>query len=396
MTRSGVPKLLYLQYSNNQLYVYPANKDYHLQFGDLLPANTPYMIVSQGASGSDQPFLKALASILAAFRPEVKNYLRQNRLVMPTVQMIFRRGQTKVETDADYLSAAAHPSVFAASAIDLMKMIKLANGLQIKDIPPMVSLSVVKESGPREGVDQALDGLAERLFDTPGAIARVVRLTAYEKRMVIRAAATGAGADQDLRYRWVVLRGDRHRIRLAPRSANGSMTELIVSWHERGRVPGRDDLASDRVDIAVFADNGRQLSAPAFVSLLYPAHQKRTYNDRHQITRIDYRDPVYKKRYIDPVLFPMRDWSDSYAYDARGRLIGWTRQRGAERVRFTRHGARVVDTDAAGRALKAEVVDYGIKLTADQKMIVSERATGRYLYYRYGSADDRYGELRDP
>ena len=70
---------LYQQYRHNNLYVYPEHRDYDPGhngrgggYGDLYPTNTPYLIISQGSSGSDQLFLRAIASTLAALRPEVK------------------------------------------------------------------------------------------------------------------------------------------------------------------------------------------------------------------------------------------------------------------------------------------------------------------------------------
>ena len=44
----------------NHLYVYPAHMDFTDKDGDLFPANTPYILVSRGSSGSDRPFLEAV------------------------------------------------------------------------------------------------------------------------------------------------------------------------------------------------------------------------------------------------------------------------------------------------------------------------------------------------
>ena len=55
-------------------------------YGDVYPANTPYVITSQGSSGSDQVFLSAVACTLAAFRPETKELLVRTGTLMPTVQ----------------------------------------------------------------------------------------------------------------------------------------------------------------------------------------------------------------------------------------------------------------------------------------------------------------------
>ena len=53
------PLRLWQNAATNQLYVYPAHKDYGPKNGDLFPANTPYILVSRGSSGSDKPFLDA-------------------------------------------------------------------------------------------------------------------------------------------------------------------------------------------------------------------------------------------------------------------------------------------------------------------------------------------------
>src|SRR5262249_19340293 len=86
---------LYRQYTGNNLYVYPEHRDHDpghngpdRGFGDLYATNTPYLLISQGSSVSDQPFLRALASTLAAFRPDVKKKLIETRLLMPTIQML--------------------------------------------------------------------------------------------------------------------------------------------------------------------------------------------------------------------------------------------------------------------------------------------------------------------
>ena len=117
-TRSQGLDLLHRQYRANNLYVYPERRDHdpgHNSspgYGDLFPTNTPYLITSQGSSGSDQPFLRALPLVLASFRPEVKQRLVRNGLLMPTIQMILRANYPKSIYKNDYLNAASHPSVF--------------------------------------------------------------------------------------------------------------------------------------------------------------------------------------------------------------------------------------------------------------------------------------------
>ncbi len=77
---------LYRSYCRNQIYVYPGHKDYGPGhnglrdgkpggFGDVFHANTPYLVASQGSSGSDQGFLRAFALTLAALPHETKRVL---------------------------------------------------------------------------------------------------------------------------------------------------------------------------------------------------------------------------------------------------------------------------------------------------------------------------------
>ena len=386
-------RLLYLQYSNNHLYIYPEVRDHDPTNGDLLPANTPYMIISQGKSGSDRPFLIAAQSILAAFRPDVKNYLRENNLVMPTLQMVFRRGQKAVKTDDNYLSGAAHPSVFRSEDMDVLKMVRLANSLRIDQIPPMVHLNVVEESQAKLGVDYFSPGLPEKLFDSPSAIARVVRSTAFEKRIVVSAGRTKNPTSQKLAYHWIVLRGDAERIKIKRRSKVGDIVEVTVPWHERRPIHERPELTTDRVDIGVFVDNGDHFSAPAFISFMFLGNQKRVYDARRNIVRVDYRDPVHSKRFVDPRLYHRKDWADEYEYDAVGKLVGWRRTRGGKVERFTRHGAKVVSKDSQGRATRAQVIQYGFQRVKRGPATVIERPTQRFVTYQYAGTNDRQGRL---
>ena len=383
----------YQHYVNDHLYVFPEHRDHDPERGDLFPANTPYMIISQGSSGSDRPIMRAVGAILAAFRPDVKAFLRDKHLVVPTVQMIFRSGLKSVKTPQDYLSAKAHPSVFEAADIDLEKMIHRARNLRAEAVPPRVQIAVVEESKPRPGIDYFGPTKADEiLFDTPSAIARIVRSTAHEKRMVISAAKTADPNGLPLKFAWKVLRGDADKITIKPLAGDASVVELRIQWHRRMPVPFKPELTTDRVDIAVFAHNGENYSAPAFVSLFYPPNQSRRYDRAGRILEIDYDALDLQDRYVDPVLFAQRVWRDRYHYTEDGQLIGWDRISRHSTRRFTRHGARVVETDARGRPTKAERIRYEIKKTKPGLGQVVEVPTGDLMTYRYRAVSDLMGE----
>ncbi len=379
-------------YANDHLYIYPEHRDHDPEHGDLLPANTPYMLVSQGSSGSDQPHLNAVAAILAAFDPNVKARLRAEHLIMPTVQMIFRRGLATVENEEDYLSAIAHPSAFDGTAIDLEKMVRIANALGAGDIPPRVNIAVVEEDKPEPGIDYFGPSAGDEvLFDTPSAIARIARSSRFEHRMVISAKETEDPNGRPLTFIWKVLRGDAEAIVIDPQNEDSAIVELSIPWHARRAVPGKPELSSHRVDIAVFAYNGVHYSAPSFVSIFFPPNQARTYGEANRILEIDYAPAKFAERYADPVLFAKRDWRDTYIYTDAGELRGWNRRSNGVTRFFTRHGAHVVESDAAGRPLRAERILYEVGTDGSGLREIVEVPTSVFITYRYDTTTDQLG-----
>ncbi len=346
LTREGGSLLLYQNYLAGQMHVYPEHRDHDPEYGDLIPANTPYFLISQGSSGSDRPHLEALAMILAALRPETKAFLHQNQLLAPTVQMIFRRSLTPVRSRATYLSGLAHPSVIPSDQINLIRMVQLANALTPEMVPPMVRLAVLSEDDAVEGVDYFGDGLSERLFDTPAAIARLWRSHAYRRSMVVSAESTRDPTGRGLKLVWRVLRGDPARTRIEPLDDRGLRARISIDWQLPRPVPGRSDILSNRVDIGVFAQIGGQDSVPGLISVLLPQHETRRYGlGPDGEMRIDSRDlRVPQGGYADPILFPQSEWRDVYHYDSAGLLQGWERQGQEGPMQFDAAGRQISET----------------------------------------------------
>lgn len=369
LTSENGPLLLYQNYLAGQMHVYPEHRDHDPDHGDLIPANTPYFLISQGSSGSDRPHLEALAMIFAAFRPETKAFLHQNQLLAPTVQMIVRRSLTPVRSRETYLSGLAHPSVIPADQINLMRMVQLANALTPEMVPPMVRLSVLSEDEAVEGVDYFGKGLSERLFDTPAAIARIWRSHSYRRNMVVSVEATRDTNGGDLDFVWRVLRGDPDRTRIKPLDDQGLRARITIDWQLPRPVPGRSDILSNRVDIGVFAQKGAQDSAPGLISILLPQHETRRYGiGPDGEMRIESRDlRVPQSGYADPVLFPQVDWQDRYHYDSVGALQGWERQGPDGTMQF----------DATGRNITAngpEPISHIVERSQDTSPRIVMRA----------------------
>jgi hypothetical protein len=370
--------LLADQAANNMIYFYPEHRDHDPEagggYGDVYPANVPYLITSQGSSGSDQEFMNAVTATIAAFRPETQRFLIEKHLLMPTVQMIFRSSRKPIIGRAEYLSGAAHPPVFDGATIDAERMVRMAHDLQPDEVPPMVRLKVEAEDLGHPGIDYFDAGPGERLFDTVSAVARVARAACFRRRMVASVAATEDPNGRPLSFVWKLLHGNEERVQIRPLDPLGLRAEILVDWHPRAAYPG-SDLPSSRVDVGVFASNGARLSAPAFLTWYFPPNERRTYEQMPETVAADRRDEINGNSpqrivsivrlpatdpgsYVDPLIVTPADWTDTYHYDDRGDLLGWTRSRKDRDEEFTPNGRLVVEKDAAGRAVKTRGVRY--------------------------------------
>jgi hypothetical protein len=313
-------------------------------------------LVSQGSSGSDQPFLRALVFTLAALRPEVKQFLVENRALSPTLQMIFRASSRRLMNPDDYLTGAAHPPVFSQDVIDQEKMIRLAHDMNRETVPPLVALRLVEENeAPVLGRDLFDPLAAERLFDTPHVIARIFRGTAQRRRLVVSAEDSRDLNGLPLEYRWVVLCGDAGKIDIKPLTDNSSRVELSVAWHDRRPVEPGSPLETNRVDIGCFVGNGTNWSCPAFITFYCPDNEQRVYDADGRLQSI-----TYNGNYADPLIVLGKDWRDEYHYDANG-LAGWTRVRGEARQDFTATGERILSPAADGEPAKTCPVRYDVR-----------------------------------
>jgi hypothetical protein len=389
----------YAQFLGNHLYVYPEHRDYDPGhngpgegYGDTYPANTPYVITSQGSSYTDQPFLHAIACTLAAFQPQARDKLVESKLLMPAVQMIFRRSNKLVTNDADYLTGKAHPPVFSGEQLDVERMVRLAHEIKPDEIPPMIQLQVVKEDEFVRGIDYFEPAATEKLFDTPAAIARIWRSTTRQRRMVITAATSYDANSRPLTFHWAILQGRPERIEIKPLKEDGSLVEIKLQWHERFAIADGSKMESNRIDIGAFVHNGAYYSAPGFVTFYCPENETRKYNAAGQPESVEYKSVAKGGNYADPAVHTPRDWRDECQYDEAGKLSGWTRFRGEKREYFTTYGHLIVEKDSLGRAAKVQKVNYIAKADKPGQLPRLEQIPeDGMLVYEYASDADRIG-----
>ena len=394
------------QYYENHLYVYPEHHDHDpghngeggQGYGDVYPANCPYFLICQGSSYTDVPFLDAIACTLAAFRPPVKQKIVDHGLMAPTLQQIFRSSYKPVRTPDDYLTGVAHPSVFEGSQIDVEKMVDAAHAMTTDSIPALVKIKVQQQDRPVVGRDYFEVGERENLFDTPSSIARIGRSTQYRRQMIVSAKESIDLEKRPLKFQWVILRGDESRISIKPVEEDGSVAEITVAWHPRRKVQPNSEIESNRIDIGVFAHNGVNWSAPAFVTWYFLDNEDREYDDQGRILSVAYHGGTDKGNYADPSIQCPKTWKDTYRYTPDGRMIGWTRTRGTEpdeqTEEFTADGGVIIEKDDLGRAAAIRAPGYVAQFPAGKTLPILVQIKSENVYrYTYDGPDDLIGKI---
>jgi hypothetical protein len=299
-------------------------------------------------------------------------------MIVPTLQMVFRRSLQHIQSREAYFSGAAHPVVFERPQINSARMVSLANSIQPGDIPAQVRLRMEAEDPAHQGVDYFGRGLSEELFDTPGAIARIWRSKAGRRTMTVSAADSRDVNGRPLAFEWRLLQGDPAKVRVEPLDG-GARARITLDWHDPFQISEATPLTTARVDIGVFANNGVHDSSPAILSVYFPPLEARTYAEgpdgAPRILSIDHA--ARPDAYADPLLLARADWRDDYVYDEGGSLTGWTRSRaGRAPEEFTAAGNRILTRRADGSPERAEAVAYAVRQDVGGVLVVEELSAG--------------------
>lgn len=353
-------------YHNNQFWIIPCVNDVGKPgIGDVFPANAPFQFVTLGASWSDQPFLRAALAASAAFPKTTKEAILRRNLMGPTMQWLLRSTQTDVETEADYLSAKAHPTAFAKERLDVERLVLKAHELKPEQVPPAVSLALINSRlfpirYPQPGKDYP-DIVPELVFSSPSAMAFVLRAPAGTRTFLFRAQPFPE-ADPTATFTWRVVHGDPKRVKIEAPLGEA----LNTPEHGFAQITIDRRGLTERLDVACFAkSHGTAFGAPAILSFNPVALETRTYRPDGKLAEIDYTNP--DQIYCDPHLALPRAWVDHYSYAPDGTCTGWVRSyKGTPSAAFTAAGERILDRHADGTPSKLQRVRYLPRRTGNE------------------------------
>ena len=247
-------------YNSNSLYMHPEHHDHDDR--DRLWYMTPYTLASQNSSGAEMDEISKLLHTTAAFKPDVFAKIMDAGLLAPTLNLIFR--MARVETQEDYVdpnySQYAHISAYDNDN-NVHKMVRLANQMELNEIPPRAKLSLISETTPE---------FSEYLVSvtTPSAIARLKKYNGVtDITLVVSLEDSYDINGRPLTYHWVRLRGDASEVQI--RALNPQASQVEITFHtisERAIPLITRTILSKLSVVGAFVHNGAYFSAPAYVT----------------------------------------------------------------------------------------------------------------------------------
>lgn len=166
---------------------------------------------------------------------------------------------------------------------------------------------------------------------------------------------------------------------------DGTSARITVDWHEPFRISEETPVTASRVDIGVFANNGVHDSAPAILSIYFPPHEARVYEEgpdgAPRLASID--RAARPDTYADPLIVPRADWRDDYRYAEDGALLGWSRTRpGRAPEDYAPDGTRILMRAADGTPVSGEAVAYALRHNDAGALVIEELSAGRLVDYQ--------------
>lgn len=293
---------------------------------DCLPANIPFQFAVAGSEQSVSNVQRALDAAAAALRADLRDRLRESRLLSPTVNWMLRRTLFSATDSRTYLKARNHAAAVSEANVNVSNLLALARAMTPSAVPPVVALYSADETRRNLTCPPAVPGV-----DYPGIHPERTYRTPFGIGMVLRAPQ----CRRTFRFRAVAWPNPRLKVTFAWVPVTSSV--WIHGWPGKQPKDGYAAFTVDmrsiprgrRLDVAVFAKaEGGFWGPPSVISFYVSPYEARSYAKDGTLQKIQYLPalkvpPPYD---LSPICLPA-DWTDYYQCDEKKRLFGFDRAR---------------------------------------------------------------------
>lgn len=258
-------------YENNVLFVSPSIRSFSQ--GDIFTTLTPFIINSDGASGSDSVLLYPIIAASASISPTLKDRILASKTLVPTLMYLFKSSYYDYEDPNAHHVSLKMPSEYLDKKLDpipgkpvnyqyeiapsdpaplLNKIIE--NAKNLTHIPPIARMKVydvvVTNTGTRDykipNFYEDLTYLFKSALRDGENIEFVVDLYDSWSEKEIKS------------YHFKLLRGNAVIEKMNP---DGSILKIKIPFQKK------DTRLDTRTDILLYVNDGKYNSAPAYISV---------------------------------------------------------------------------------------------------------------------------------
>ena len=235
------------------LQFFPEYRDY--DDVDWFKVNQPYVFTTQGSSGSELNEVERCRRILLALRPEVRQWLIDNKRVGDVVSYLMRSNQY-----SGYLDPLCHRVVIDGRN-EMPSDIDLAESITLETIPPLLKIKVISDSLEGETPSQKFGACPLRTDEAVG----LIRTTSAQVRTIV----VELEADRPCQFHWVKCQGESSIVYNNPDKTRATIT-IPIQGNFDVLKPDSSVIVSNRVEVIAVAHDGTHYSSPVFVTEYFP------------------------------------------------------------------------------------------------------------------------------
>jgi hypothetical protein len=275
------------------LQFFPEYRDY--DDVDWFKVNQPYVFTTQGSSGSELNEVERCRRILLALRPEVRQWLIDNKRVGDVVSYLMRSNQY-----SGYLDPLCHRVVIDGRN-EMPSDIDLAESITLETIPPLLKIKVISDSLEGETPSQKFGACPLRTDEAVG----LIRTTSAQVRTIVIELET----DRPCAFHWVKCQGECSVVYNNPDKTRATITIPIQGNFEVFKPDGTAVL-SNRVEVIAVAFDGTHYSCPVFVTEYFPLEIR---TERKRMNEISiHADNSFKLKVNGDELRSGNDWKSPH------------------------------------------------------------------------------------